>query len=142
MKGTSKPLKVRDLMSDPVRTLGRNDKLSIADDVMAKGKLRHLPVLDEDGNLAGIVSRSDLFRGSLVKALGYGSVAQARVLDTIVVKEVMTTEVITTRPETPLYDAARVMMEKKIGCLPVVEQGKLVGILTEGDFVALSARSG
>jgi CBS domain-containing protein len=67
-------------------------------------------------------------------------VAQARVLDTIVVKEVMTTEVITTTPDTPLRDAARVMAERKLGCLPVCERGRLVGIVTEGDFVALALR--
>jgi CBS domain-containing protein len=137
----SKPLRVRDAMSAPVRTVGRNDRLSLADELMERGRIRHLPVLDEDGNLAGIVSRSDLFRGSLVKALGYGSVAQARVLESLLAKEVMTTEVITTGPDTPLADAARIMIEKKIGCLPVREGGRLVGILTEGDFVALAAGS-
>ena len=138
----SKALRVRDVMSQPVRTVGRNDRLSLADELMERGRIRHLPVLDEDGNIAGIVSRSDLFRGSLVKALGYGSVAQARVLESLVAKEVMTTEVITATPDTPLEDAARIMIEKKIGCLPVLEGGRLVGILTEGDFVALAARQG
>jgi CBS domain-containing membrane protein len=138
----SKALRVRDVMSQPVRTVGRNDRLSLADELMERGRIRHLPVLDDDGNVAGIVSRSDLFRGSLVKALGYGSVAQARVLESLVAKEVMTTEVITATPDTPLEDAARIMIEKKIGCLPVLEGGRLVGILTEGDFVALAARQG
>jgi len=138
----SRPLRVRDVMSQPVRTVGRNDKLSLADSLMAGGRIRHLPVLDEEGNLAGIVSRSDLFRGSLVKALGYGSVAQERVLESLLAKEVMTTEVFTTTPDAALADAARIMIEKKIGCLPVLEEGRLVGILTEGDFVALAARPG
>jgi CBS domain-containing protein len=115
MKAGSKPLRVRDVMSDPVRTVGRNDRLSLADALMARERLRHLPVLDEDGNLAGIVSRSDLFRGSLVRALGYGSVAQDRVLESLAAKEVMITEVITTAPDTPLAEAARLMVEKKIG---------------------------
>jgi len=136
----SKPLRVRDVMSRPVRAVGRNDHLSLADELMERGRIRHLPVLDEDGKIAGIVSRSDLFRGSLVKALGYGSVAQDRVLESLLAKEVMTTEVITTTPDTRLADAARIMIEKKIGCLPVLEAGKLVGILTQGDFVALAAR--
>ena len=63
-------------------------------------------------------------------------------LDTLVVKEVMRTDVITTTPDEPLAEAARVMLERKIGCLPVIEGGRLVGILTEGDFVALAARGG
>ena len=57
------------------------------------------------------------------------------------VKDVMTTEPITTTPETPLTEAARVLTEQKIGCLPVVENGRLVGILTESDFVALYVRT-
>jgi CBS domain-containing protein len=54
----------------------------------------------------------------------------------------MTTEVITSTPDTPLIEAARVLTERKIGCLPVVEARRLVGIITEGDFVALAAREG
>jgi CBS domain-containing protein len=52
----------------------------------------------------------------------------------------MTNDVITTTPETPLVDAAKLMHERKLGCLPVLEGGRLVGILTEGDFVALVAK--
>jgi CBS domain-containing protein len=52
----------------------------------------------------------------------------------------MTTDVVTTGPGTALVEAARILAERKIGCLPVVENGRLVGILTEGDFVALVAR--
>ncbi|MGA8566779.1 MAG: CBS domain-containing protein [Candidatus Binataceae bacterium] len=69
----------------------------------------------------------------------YARHAQRKVLDTLSVKEVMTSDVITTSPDTPL-EAARVLAERKLGCLPVVEDGRLVGILTEGDFVAMVAR--
>jgi CBS domain-containing membrane protein len=61
-------------------------------------------------------------------------------MDTLVVKEVMTSEVITTTPDTLLADAAQVLVERKIGCLPVIEAGRLLGIITEGDFVALATR--
>jgi CBS domain-containing protein len=136
----AKPLRVSDLMTRQVATLQRNDKLSIADQVMQLGRIRHMPVLDEDGQLAGVVSQRDLFRGSLAKAFGYGTSAQKRVLDTITVKEVMATDPITATPEQPLAEAAALMLERKIGCLPVVEDGKLVGILTESDFVGWFAR--
>src|SRR5215469_3952946 len=133
-------LRVRDVMIAEVTTLQRNDKLTLADDVMRLGRIRHLPVLDENGQLAGILTQRDLFRGALAKALGYGERAQRQLMDTLVVKEVMTSEVITTTPDTPLAEAAHVLVERKIGCLPVVEAGRLVGIITEGDFVALAAR--
>lgn len=134
-------LKVRDVMTPDVTTLKRNEKLTLADDLMQLGRIRHLPVIDEDqGGLVGIVSQRDLFRGALAQALGYGQHGRRKVLDTLLVKDVMATEVITTSPDTLLADAARILAERKIGCLPVVENGRLVGILTEGDFVALAAR--
>jgi CBS domain-containing protein len=133
--------RVGDVMTREPVTLNRNDKLTLADDVMRLGRIRHLPVLDDDGeSLAGIVSQRDLFRGALARALGYGWHAQTKVLDTLVVKEVMTTAAITTTPDTPLEEAARLMFEQKVGCLPVLERGRLVGILTEADFVALAAK--
>jgi len=130
--------RVADLMSPIVKTVGRNDTLSLADDLMRANRIRHLPVLDE-GALCGLVSRRDMFRGALAAALGYGDVAQRKLLDTLLVKEVMTTEVLTTSPETPLREAARTMLDRKIGCLPVLKDGRLVGILTEGDFVRACA---
>jgi CBS domain-containing protein len=132
--------RVRDLMTTGPKTLGRNDLLSIADDLMRAERIRHLPVLDEDGRLCGIVSQRDLFRGALATALGYGEVAQRKLLGTLVVKEVMTTDVVTTAPEATLADAARLMLERKLGCLPVLEDGRLVGLLCESDFVKAAAR--
>jgi CBS domain-containing protein len=136
-------LRVRDIMSTDVTTLKRNDKLTLADDIMKLGRIRHLPVLDDDGKqLVGMVSQRDLFRGALASALGYGQHAQRKVLDTLFVKEVMSSELITTTPDTPLVEAARILTQRKIGCLPVIDKGVLVGIVTEGDFVAMVARKG
>jgi CBS domain-containing protein len=138
-----KELRVRSIMTLDVTTLKRNDKLTLADDIMQLGRIRHLPVLDEEGQqLVGLVTQRDLFRGALARALGYGQHAQRKVFDTLLVKEVMSSEVITTTPDTPLVEAARVLLERKIGCLPVLEGGPLVGIVTESDFVAMVARKG
>ncbi|MBV8453597.1 MAG: CBS domain-containing protein [Deltaproteobacteria bacterium] len=136
-------LKVRDVMTTVVTTLKRNDKLTLADDVMQLGRIRHLPILDDDAEqLVGIVSQRDLFRGALAQALGYGQYGRRKLLDTFAIKDMMTTDVITTSPDTPLVDAAQLLIERKIGCLPVVENERLIGIITEGDFVALVARKG
>jgi CBS domain-containing membrane protein len=63
--------RVRDVMTSEVTTLKRNDKLTLADDIMNLGRIRHLPVLDDDEKeLVGLVSQRDLFRGALAKALG------------------------------------------------------------------------
>ncbi len=134
-------LRVRDVMSTDVTTLKQSDKLSLADDIMNLGRIRHLPVLDDDERqLVGIVTQRDLFRGALAQALGYGREQQRKILDTLEVKDVMTSAVITTGPDTPLAEAAKLLGERKIGCLPVVESGRLIGIITEADFVALVAR--
>jgi CBS domain-containing membrane protein len=134
-------MRVKDIMTSEVTTLRRNEKLTLANDVMQLGRIRHLPVLDDEGQeLVGIVSQRDLFRGALARALGYGEHASRRMLDTLFVKDVMTTDLITTTPDTPLAEAAQLLMKHKIGCLPVVTDGRLVGILTETDFVAHVAR--
>lgn len=134
-----RPTLVRDLMTSDVVTLERNEKLVVADDVMRLGRIRHLPIVDEEGGLVGIVSQRDLFHSGLMKALGYGSHAQHNVLDMLVVKEAMKTDVVTIAPNTPLVDAAKLMFDRKIGCLVVLEGKKIAGILTEGDFVKLVA---
>ena len=141
---TSQPLPskkvVRDLMSSAVRTLKRNDELLIADTVMRTERIRHLPILDDDGRLVGILSQRDLFLSALVRALGHGSAARDRALGSIEVKQVMTADVVTTTPETPIAAAAQVMVDRKIGCLPVVKDDALVGILSESDIVSAVAR--
>lgn len=127
---------IREVMTPVVETLRRNDQLAIADDLMGSRRIRHLPVLDEDGLLCGVVSQRDLFRGALAKALGYGETAQKKLHSMLLVKEVMSTEVVTIGPHEPLANAARLMIENKIGCLPVVDGETLLGIVTETDFVA------
>src|SRR6204780_2711464 len=136
-----KELKCRDVMTADPTSLKRNDKLTLADDIMRLGRVRHLPVLDDDGQLlVGIVTQRDLFRDALAQALGYGRHAQRKILDSLAVKDVMASEPITTSADTPLAEAARLLGERKIGGLPVVENGRLVGIVTEADFVALVAQ--
>ncbi len=130
-------LQVKDVMSSEVHTVKRNDELGIADALMKQERVRHLPVLDEDGEVCAVVSQRDLFRGALLRALGFGSRAEELMLKQVVVKEAMSSEIQTTAPDTPVADAARLMIERKIGCLPVIENGKLVGIVTETDFVRL-----
>jgi CBS-domain-containing membrane protein len=125
-------------MTPVVRTIGRNDQLLIADELMTTQRIRHVPVLDDDGLVCGVVSQRDLFRGALAKALGYGQTAQQKMHSLLRVKEVMSSSVITIGPHEPLANAAHLMLENKIGCLPVVDGEKLLGILTESDFVKLA----
>jgi len=135
----ARKLVVADLMSKEMLTLGRNDTLSIADDLMKQKRVRHLPVLDDYGDLCGIVTQRDLFRGAVLRSLGYGSRAEEMMLASLAVKDAMTEDPITVGPDTLLADAARLLLEHSIGCLPVLDGGRLVGVLTEGDFVRFVA---
>jgi CBS domain-containing protein len=132
---------VRDLMTGEVTTLCRNDRLTIADDVMRLGRIRHLPVVDDDDHTraVGILSQRDLFRGALARALGYGEVAQSKLMGMLYVKEVMTPEPVAVPPDMTLAEAAKLMLHRKLGCVLVEEDGRLVGILTEADFVRYHA---
>lgn len=137
-KRSGRELTVGDVMSTEMHTLDRNDTLTIADDLMKQERIRHLPVLDADGALCGIVTQRDLFRGAVLRSLGYGSRAEDMMLASLVVKDAMTDDPVTAAPGMPLADAARLMLEHQIGSMPVLDDGRLVGILTEGDFVRLA----
>ncbi|MCP3985923.1 MAG: CBS domain-containing protein [bacterium] len=132
-------LTVRDVMTREIKTVGRNEMLSVADDLMKVGRFRHVVVVEEDGRLAGVVSQRDLFYGALAWSLGQGSEAHQRSLEALPVKQVMTTNLAVAEPDLPLARAAALMVEHKVGCLPVIEHDQVVGILTEGDFLALLA---
>jgi CBS domain-containing protein len=125
---------VRDIMAQNPATLGRNETLDLAEAIMNLGRIRHMPVLD-DGKLVGIVSQRDLFRSALIAALGFGRKVTSALVKTIRIKEVMTEKVITISPDASIKDAARLMMDKKIGCLPVVEGDRMVGLVTETDML-------
>ena len=131
---TDADLTVRDIMTrDPI-ILGRNETLDVAEDIMNLRRIRHMPVVDE-GSIVGIVSQRDLFRSALVTALGFGRKTQTAVIKTIKIKEIMTEHVITISPDASVKEAARMMIDKKIGCLPVVDGENLVGLLTETDIL-------
>lgn len=131
---SERALTVRDMMTTTVSTLGRNDTLDLADDLMRMGRIRHLPVLDE-GRVVGVVSQRDLFRSALAVALGYGERAQKTLLKTLTVKMVMHEPAVTIAPDATLTEATRLMLEHKIGSLPVVEGHTLIGIVTETDIL-------
>lgn len=129
---------VEDEMTRDVKTMHRNDKLSVADELMKIGGFRHVVVLEDDGDaVAGVIGRRDIFHGALAWSIGQGETAHQKALDAISVKNVMRSDVTTVAPDTSLVDAAQIMLEKKIGCLPVVRNDQLVGILTEGDFLSM-----
>ena len=125
---------VGERMSHPVITIAPDSPMQEAHKFMRDEKIRRLPVVDKRGKLVGIVSESDLLNASPSDATTLSVWEMNYLLSKITVKEIMTRNVITAQPDTPLEDAARNMVDNKIGGLPVVRNSKVVGIITETDL--------
>ena len=123
-------LLVKDSMTCEVVALPPQSTAGEALALCRERRIRHLPVLEDD-RLVGIVSDRDL--RSATPALG--DPARAEALGRILVHEVMAREVATAHPDDPIEEAANAMRERKIGCLPVVEDDPLVGIVTSSDVM-------
>ncbi len=125
-------------MSEQVLTVLPNDRLVTVRDLMERHAIRHVPVTDPERHLLGLVTHRDLLRYALVEQADVPATVADEVLERIEVSEVMTPDPVTVAPDTELHRAASLMMRKKFGCLPVVAKGRLVGILTEADFVRMA----
>lgn len=102
--------------------------------LMAEHRIRHFPVVSTDG-LVGVISDRDV-REALPSPTGAAEGAEfATAMDRIRVWEVMAEDVVTATPHTPLAQAAHLLTSRKIGCLPVMDAGRLVGIITETDML-------
>ncbi len=133
-------MKVRELMSTDLVTLTEDETLAHAERCMARGRIRHLPVL-RDGKLVGLLTHRDLLAASFSIFAEVNRDEQRRVFATIPVKELMHRDVVTIGPDVPVSEAARVLLKNKFGCLPVIEEdGTLLGLVTEADFLRLTVR--
>jgi len=126
---------VRDRMSSPVVTVTPDIPFQDALKLMRDHRCRRLPVVNKRGKLVGIVSERDLLYVSPSPATSLSIWEITYLLSKIQVREIMTKEVITTTPDTPIEDAAHSMADNKIGGLPVVdERNRVVGVITETDI--------
>ncbi|MBX3293239.1 MAG: CBS domain-containing protein [Acidobacteria bacterium] len=123
---------VEQFMAVDLFTVRPEDVLDLAASLMHWKHVRHVPVEDDAGNLIGIVSHRDLLE---LFALG-----KIRGPAELIVRDVMKTDLITIDPETPTLTALELMREKRIGCLPVVKDKKLIGLVTAYDFLTVSAK--
>lgn len=126
-------MKVRDLMKTDVVTLRKTDTLQIADTFMRQGLIRHLPIVDADKKLIGLVAQADLFKASASAVPSVTRAPKQRRLEQLTVRDVMTTNLITITPDAEIVEAVDLLASGRLGCLPVVENSRLVGILTETD---------
>jgi acetoin utilization protein AcuB len=134
---------VKDIMTRSPISIEPEAPLGTAIAVMVERKVRHLPVVDDRGDVVGIITDRDLRSAVLEPALEEYLSATARrrlrgiaaTFENLRVKDVMTCNPITTSPDISLTQAAALMLERHVGSLPVIENGKLVGIITERDAV-------
>lgn len=122
------------MMRTPV-FLDEDDSMKTAMDTLKDREIRHLPVLKEGTKLVGILTETDIKQASPSTATALEIREVYYLLDKIKVKQIMTKRPYTISPTAPIEEAAMVMRDKKIGCLPVMEEGRLVGILTETDIL-------
>ena len=128
-------ISVRDLMTENVASLTPDDSLGALFDLMSDKNIRHVPIVSEDGEVLGLVSHRDLVSSIMPIEPELPLSQRRQMLENMCIKDIMTEGVETTEPEADIISAAQTMLENKLGCLPVAENGHLEGILTESDFV-------
>ena len=134
MKG-EESMFVRERMSHPVASVQPGASLASAATLMRDRKIRHLPVVDGTGRLVGIVTARDLRQALFAPAVQAGDVDLRSALEALSVGDVMTRGVVSVGAMETIRDAARLMHERRLGALPVVDDGRPVGILTETDVL-------
>ncbi|MEK6779697.1 MAG: CBS and ACT domain-containing protein [Candidatus Deferrimicrobiota bacterium] len=122
------------MMRNPVH-VDENDSMKKAMDLLREHEIRHLPVLKDGEKLVGILSERDIKQASPSPATALEIREIYYLLDKVKVKQIMTRRPYTISSTAPIEEAALILREKKIGCLPVVEEGRLVGIITETDIL-------
>ncbi|MGD8849175.1 MAG: CBS and ACT domain-containing protein [Anaerolineales bacterium] len=125
---------VEERMTHPVITTHADVPIMDAYDLMQKENIRRLPVVDRSGKLVGMVSEREILQASPSKATSLSIWELNYLMAKITINEIMTKDVITVEADTPLEGAALLMADHKIGGLPVMKDGKMVGIVTETDL--------
>ncbi len=123
---------VRQVMTTDLFTVGPEDLVDLAASLMDWQHLRHVPVENSEGQLVGVLSHRRLLR-MIARGLGHDGEK------VVAVREIMRTDPVCASPETSTLEAIETMRREKVGCLPVIEDGRLVGIVTEHDFIAAAA---
>ncbi|MFS8534119.1 MAG: CBS domain-containing protein [Limnochordales bacterium] len=125
-------MKVRDVYTRGAITVTPRTSIAEARRLMEQHKIRRLPVVDGD-RLVGIVTQTDLLRATPSVATSLSVWEINYLLDKVRVEEIMTRNVVTVAPDTDLAEVAQLMIDRKVGGLPVVEDGRVVGVITESD---------
>lgn len=135
-------MNVGEIMSPNPVTISPQDSLLMASKILKEKGFKHLPVVDGKGTLVGVVTDRDLKRASASDATTLEVHELLYLLDKLRIEQIMVRKPQTVTAEESVQTAAKLMVEKKIGCLPVLKDGKLAGIVTNDDVLMLVARGG
>jgi acetoin utilization protein AcuB len=133
-------MRIRDVMTKNPVTIDSETLVLDAQKIMKENNIRRLPIVDK-GKLVGIITQHDLLEASPSPATSLSIHELNYLLAKMKVKEIMKKNPVTITPDTPFEEALRIGQEKKIGSFPVVDNGKLVGIVTESDIVRFLTRA-
>ena len=129
-------LTVAEIMTREPYTLGPDDTLASARKLMAEHHIRHVPVLSAEGTLIGVVTQRDILAASDSRVVNRkGEAGEEKY---VALSAIMTTPVQTVDENASLRGTAMHLQKNKLGCLPVLRKGKLVGIITDSDFIAIA----
>jgi len=129
---------VADVMTRKLVTVTEQDLVANIDQGMHRLRVRHVPVVDADGKLVGLISHPDLMHAAS-SFLSDREADRNALIAQVSVGMIMQREVLTVQPDDSLVEAGKLMWDSKIGSLPVVDpEGHLVGIITEADFIAIA----
>jgi len=132
--------KIRELMTSPVYSLREADTLQSARLLMDKKRIRHVPITTGDNVFRGLITNRDVLANTISHLAGIDPATQNEIDAGIPLREIMRTDVHIISPADTVKEAAHILYNHKYGCLPVVEDGKLVGIVTEADFLRLTVQ--
>ncbi|MCA1944097.1 MAG: CBS domain-containing protein [Desulfovibrio sp.] len=133
-------LTVGDLMTTELFTLKRTDSLRTARSMMTLARIRHIPVVDDHNVFLGLVTHRDILSATISQFAEVDKSVQEEIDAGIPLNEIMRRDVTTVSSQTSLRVAAELLLNHKYGCLPVVEDKVLRGIITESDFLKLTIR--
>jgi CBS domain-containing protein len=131
-------LKVKDLMTTPVFSLRETDSLQSARALMDLQRIRHIPIVTVDNIFTGLLTHRDILAATISQLAEMDPETQREIDAGIPIREIMRSDIKTVDEDTSLKVAAQTLLNHKYGCLPVVHDGALMGILTEADFLRLT----
>jgi CBS domain-containing protein len=128
--------KLRELIKGNVVTVGVNTPLIQIIEVMEENHINHIPVLGEDDMIAGILSKHDIYRNLLRLSMNTtGKTYSEKSMAAITAEEIMTLDVVELSPESTVKEAAEILMEGEFHACPIVENYKVIGIVTSKDIM-------